>query len=452
MNVTKDASNLHASNAQHALQERFFRAASGGDVGAIRKMGNLFNSVPIDERNSNGWTALMLAARNGHSETAEYLMQKGADVTLTNKSGQTASQIASFWNHKAVSETINKFLQPKSSRLEFVNYFGTNSVDRQSYQRKDVEYIESLKSLQSTRYAVFAELELFVTTDSGRPAINFLSYEQIQEVGKKEHDIIYIGKGCLTKKSELCDDEQEKTAYFAVNYLEMPTEDEFPTKKFNGEFSGKGMASSIRTLHRDEAGFVAQARSILAWHDRYKFCPTCGHKTKVMESGYKRTCLDTECRSHEGVHNTCFPRTDPVVIVLVVSMDGTKCLLGRQRRFPPRMYSCLAGFMEPGETIEDAARREVLEESGIRVGTLNYHSSQPWPFPAQLMIGFIGHAISEQVTVDQEELEDAQWFTRAEVAKAVAEGFRREEGLIIPPKNAIAHQLMKTWVQMSSNL
>lgn len=451
MKSAKDVSNLQASNAQNGILATFFRAASDGDVNAIRRTSGLFKSVDIDQRNENGWTALMLSARNGHLETTDYLLKAGADCTLINKSGQNARQMAAFWNHSNVVEKIDKFLSPKSSpRMEFVNYFGTNTVDRQSYRRKDTLYVESLEYLHSTRYAVFANLLLFVTDGSERPSINFLSYDQIKStLNNVKNDKIYLGQGCLDDGDK---GEHMDTAYFAINFAEMPSEEDFPTKHFKGKFTATGPPTAMMRLPKRQAGLVAQARSILAWHDRYSFCPTCGNETKMIESGYKRVCVDKGCRSNHGVHNTCFPRIDPVVISLIISPDGQKCLLGRQQRFPPRMYSCLAGFMEPGESIEDAARREVLEESGIKVGKMDYHSSQPWPFPAQLMIGLIGQATSENITVDQEELEDARWFTKAEISEAVAGGFGKAEGLIVPPKAAIAHQLMKAWVQLTANL
>ncbi|XP_039267616.2 NAD-capped RNA hydrolase NUDT12-like [Styela clava] len=452
-NALEDVSNLRGSNAQAELTERFFRAASDGDVNAIRNTLSFFRSVSIDHRNDHGWTALMLAARNGHKEIVKFLLENGADPSLTTRTGQSVTDIGTFWNQKGVVDTLYKFLKPSSSRLEHVNYFGTNAANRQSYQRKDVQYIESLKTLGSTRYAVFAELELLISTNkSSKPSVLFLSYDQLNAVADKEYDVIYIGKGCLGKNSDDSGIEPDTIAYFAINYRHFPSEEGFPAKEFGGEFSGKGYATRMMMLPVEESGLVAQARSILAWHDRYRFCPTCGSKTKMAESGYKRSCLNSECRSHNGVHNTCFPRIDPVVIVLVVSPDGTKCLLGRQARFPPRMYSCLAGFMEPGESVEDAARREVHEESGVEVGRLEYHSSQPWPFPGQLMIGLVGYAVSEKITVDQEELEDAKWFTRSEVAEALAGGFTKDKGLLVPPKHAIAHQLQKAWVKMSANL
>ncbi|HJE25771.1 MAG TPA: NAD(+) diphosphatase [Methylorubrum populi] len=186
---------------------------------------------------------------------------------------------------------------------------------------------------------------------------------------------------------------------------------------------------------RDEQGLLATAKSLLAWHARHGFCGNCGHPTVIGAGGFRREC--GAC----GLHH--FPRTDPVAIMLV--RQGEACLLGRGRHFKPGMYSCLAGFIEPGETVEDAVRRETREETGVAVGAVAYHASQPWPFPASLMIGCIADAVSETVTVDPEEMEDARWFSRTEVAQMIAG--HHPAGLTVPPATAIAHLLLRDWVE-----
>jgi NAD+ diphosphatase len=191
---------------------------------------------------------------------------------------------------------------------------------------------------------------------------------------------------------------------------------------------------AVRGLVRpEELGLVATAKSILDWHRRHRFCAACGTRTAPAQSGFRR-----DCDSCGAQH---FPRTDPVAIMLVAR--GDTCLLGRQTRFAPGMYSCLAGFVEPAETIEDAVRRETFEEAGVRVGIVRYHSSQPWPFPSSLMIGCIAEATSEELNVDREELEDARWFSRHEV-KLMLEG-RHPAGLTAPQPIAIAHHLLRAW-------
>lgn len=188
-------------------------------------------------------------------------------------------------------------------------------------------------------------------------------------------------------------------------------------------------------VEREEQGLLATAKSLLAWHARNGFCANCGHPTVIGAGGFRREC---GCC---GLHH--FPRTDPVAIMLV--RRGESCLLGRGRHFKPGMYSCLAGFIEPGETVEDAVRRETREETGIAVGAVAYHASQPWPFPASLMIGCVADALSEAIRPDPDELEDARWFTRAEVAAMIAGA--HAEGLTVPPATAIAHLLMRGWVE-----
>ncbi len=186
-------------------------------------------------------------------------------------------------------------------------------------------------------------------------------------------------------------------------------------------------------LERPVIAMMAQAKSVLFWHDRHRFCSRCGAPSKMASAGWKR-----ECAACDTPH---FPRTDPVVIMLATR--GERCLLGRQARFAPGMYSALAGFLEPGETIEAAVRREVMEEAGVRVGRVTYLASQPWPFPATLMIGCLAEALSDDIVVDYAELEDARWFTRAEVQEML--GGAHENGLGAPQPIAIARSLMRAW-------
>ena len=188
------------------------------------------------------------------------------------------------------------------------------------------------------------------------------------------------------------------------------------------------------TVSAEHLGALAQARSLAYWHARHGFCSVCGAKSAMKAGGYRRDC--TACGAEH------FPRTDPVVIML--SVDGDRCLLGRQPRFMPGMYSCLAGFLEPGETIEDAVRREIAEEAGIRSGRVRYHSSQPWPFPSSLMIGCHAEAASTAITRDETELEDCRWFPRDEV-RTILDG--SHAAIRSPPPMAIAHRLIRAWVE-----
>jgi NAD+ diphosphatase len=180
---------------------------------------------------------------------------------------------------------------------------------------------------------------------------------------------------------------------------------------------------------------IAMAKSLVNWHQRHGYCANCGTRTAMKEGGWKRDC--PTCKAEH------FPRTDPVVIMLVTS--GDKVLLGRQKHFLPGMYSCLAGFVEAAETIEDAVRREIFEESGIRCTDVFYYMTQPWPYPSSLMIGCTARALNEDIVVDRAELEDARWFDRAEATLMI----RREHphGLAGPHPFAIAHHLLGRWVQ-----
>jgi NAD+ diphosphatase len=204
----------------------------------------------------------------------------------------------------------------------------------------------------------------------------------------------------------------------------------------DSELAGTAAAIDLRSvalqglLPEPELAQLAQARSLLAWHARNGFCANCGVRSILEDAGYRRRC--PACQANH------FPRTDPVAIMIV--HHGKSLLLGRQPTFQPGMYSALAGFIEPGETIEDAARREIFEESGIRVGAVRYVASQPWPFPSSLMIGLIGEALTTEIAIDRDELEDVRWFDAPEVIAMLER--RHPDGLSLPMPFAIAHHLV----------
>jgi NAD+ diphosphatase len=186
-------------------------------------------------------------------------------------------------------------------------------------------------------------------------------------------------------------------------------------------------------LARHEGALLALARAMLHWHQRHRFCGLCGSPTLSEEAGHMRRCTNPDCKT---MH---FPRTDPAVIMLV--SDGERALLGRNKNFPPGMYSTLAGFVEPGESLEDAVAREVREETAIEVGVVTYHSSQPWPFPGNIMLGFHAAAATADITVDYGELEDAKWFEREWLlAHADDNSFR------LPRLDSIARRLVEDWL------
>ena len=193
---------------------------------------------------------------------------------------------------------------------------------------------------------------------------------------------------------------------------------------------------AMQMLQPDDLALYGGARSLVDWHARHRFCANCGSPTAIAKGGWQRNC--GSCGAQH------FPRTDPVTIMLVEHED--RLLLGRQPRFPPRMYSALAGFVEPGETIEEAVAREVQEEAGITVRDVRYLASQPWPFPSQLMIGCTSIAASPELEIDRTELDDARWFTREELEDARRAGPDGNETLIFPQKFAIAHRLITWWL------
>ncbi|NCP13001.1 MAG: NAD(+) diphosphatase [Sphingomonadales bacterium] len=192
----------------------------------------------------------------------------------------------------------------------------------------------------------------------------------------------------------------------------------------------------MQLLSPPDLAIYGGARSLVDWHARHRFCARCGGATKLVKGGWQRHC--------DGCGADHFPRTDPVTIMLVEHED--RLLLGRQPRFPPKMYSALAGFVEPGETIEEAVAREIHEEAGVRVRDVRYIASQPWPFPSQLMIGCTSVADDPEITIDKTELEDARWFTRAELEEARAAGEHGTELLYFPRPFAIAHRLVTWWL------
>jgi NAD+ diphosphatase len=193
-------------------------------------------------------------------------------------------------------------------------------------------------------------------------------------------------------------------------------------------------------LPDEELALYGGARSLLDWHARHRFCARCGQPTMIAKGGWQRDCA----KETGGCGAQHFPRTDPVAIVLVENEDSL--LLGRQARYPPRSYSALAGFIEPGESVEEGVAREVFEEAGVRVGEVTYIASQPWPFPSQLMIACHAVTADTELTIDRTELEDARWFTRAEVAEAMERG-KRSTGFVAPLRQAIAHHMLRWWLE-----
>ena len=193
------------------------------------------------------------------------------------------------------------------------------------------------------------------------------------------------------------------------------------------------LRDSVQIVPGTDAALIAYARALTYWHGRHRFCGACGARAEPREAGHQRRCTNEACGA---VH---FPRTDTAVITLV--HDGDECLLCRQSRWPPGMHSTLAGFLEPGESLEECVSREIEEESGIIVGDVRYHSSQPWPFPGTLMVGFMARALSREIVVDETELEYAHWYRRSDlIGRADTDEFR------LPGRYSISRRLIEDWL------
>ena len=299
--------------------------------------------------------------------------------------------------------------------------FAGNPLDRASNMlRKDADRLAAAQQSETSRVLPIWQLQPLLTSGDA-PVLAWLPLRALHEHAT-EGSLVLLGLN-------------NGAAYFTADFSGMVE------PETRGVLAGRGRFADSRgiapLLPPGEAGTLAQARSLVDWHLRHGFCAVCGGRTQSAEGGYVR-----RCGSCEAEH---FPRTDPVVIMLVVA--GEDCLLGRQAHFPEGVYSALAGFIEPGETIEEAVRREVMEEAGIEVAEVRYHSSQPWPFPSSLMIGCIAEAASRQISLDQLELEDAGWFPREQVRRGLGlAAWEGETQFRMPPPFAIAHQLALWWV------
>ena len=319
---------------------------------------------------------------------------------------------------------------PHSELSARVGYAG-NDLDRQSERRDDVDYIARLQADPESRTLVLTGDTIVLEKDAAGHRTLF-TFAEASRKGPSR-DTVFLGH-------------DGTGGVFATLIADAPQElgpDRASLQRIYRGEGGAGSGEEVRTDLRSlamqglvsdrMAGILAQAKSVLYWHSRHRFCSNCGHVTKVEAAGWRRVC--------EGCGAQHFPRTDPVVIMLGVS--GEACLLGRQPRFPAGMYSALAGFVEAGETLENAVRRELKEEAGITTGDVTYLASQPWSFPCSLMIGCLAQADGRDLTIDHDELEDARWFSRDETLALLAN--RHPDKLFCPPPIAIAHHLMAAW-------
>jgi NAD+ diphosphatase len=297
--------------------------------------------------------------------------------------------------------------------------FVSDILDRAAYLRSDDARLMALESHRDTRaYVVYRDSLVLKQEADGPRAL--LSIDEALKFGANPGTIFLGLRG--------------GAAVFGMGISAPAVENLLPRNDVAvSELRGMAMQGVVPP---DQLSAIAVAKSLVNWHQRHGYCANCGTRTAMKEGGWKRDCPN--CKAEH------FPRTDPVVIMLVTS--GDKVLLGRQKQFLPGMYSCLAGFVEAAETIEDAVRREIFEESGIRCTDVNYYMTQPWPYPSSLMIGCTARAINEDIVIDRAELEDARWFERAEAMLMLKR--QHPDGLAGPHPFAIAHHLVGRWLQI----
>ncbi|KAH9219308.1 NUDIX hydrolase domain-like protein [Leptodontidium sp. 2 PMI_412] len=394
---------------------------------------------------------------------------------------------------------VDSMLSRKFGR-EVANYFSGSPLNRVSFLRANHDFITKALVHPSTSFLLFNDLAplakdptqlAYVTHKDVKPLIGENPFEKSEEEMIKEYNsavtlplVLFLGLD-EKKKDGFEHGIYKGRPFFAVDVTPRGTVE----KEANAVIeAAKATGSTFiegrmhMTLNAPEAAIYAQARALIDWNARNPFCGGCGQPTMSVNAGTKRVCPPTDysslptvqggattvletprerlaCVTRKGISNLSFPRTDPTVIMAVVSHDAKRVLLGRQRRWPPHWYSTLAGFCEPAESVEEAVRREVWEEAGVHLGRVVIHSTQPWPYPANLMIGAIGQALADGEKIHLEhdpELEDAKWVDMDEIRQALkvgtsglgepaGEGYV-EGGLRLPPRTAIANQLLQAVV------
>ena len=292
--------------------------------------------------------------------------------------------------------------------MENHNVFAGAFVDRIGERRKDPAWLADAIRAEDTGFVPVWGDQCLIGGDPLEAIL--LTREQIKSMVDDE-DLIFLGLF------------RDRPAFAFP--IDSATKAPFPEL---GEFHDLRYLGTV--LPPDEANLVAHARALVLWHASQVFCGVCGSSARPEAGGNSRMCMNEDCG------RVIFPRVDPAIIVLVA--NGDRCLLGRQPSWPEGRYSTIAGFVEPGESLEDAVRREVYEETNIHVGAVRYHSSQPWPFPSSLMLGFTAEASSADIALNDGELEDARWFTRKELRS----GFPK-----LPFKISIARRMVDDWLE-----
>ncbi len=309
-----------------------------------------------------------------------------------------------------------------------------NGLDRASAERRDPAWVAARLAAADTRIVpVWRSRNLIAGLDDDPAAPRATFVDGSDAAGRlieAADELVLLGL-------------DGGTAYFATDLSEFEEpEAAVLAADTGGAFVDLRQAGSL--MSRAEAALSAYARGMMHWHRRHRFCGVCGRPTQSRHGGHLRVC-----DAPDGGHET-FPRTDPAVIMLIhhqpTGSGPPLCLLGRHNRWAPGNYSTLAGFVEPGESLEETVAREVWEEAGVRVDEVRYRASQPWPFPSSLMLGFWGRAETTDIAVDGEELEDAQWFTAGEVRGFGEWGQSSEGSKCLPRRDSISRWLIDTWL------
>ncbi|KKK15777.1 hypothetical protein AOCH_002555, partial [Aspergillus ochraceoroseus] len=362
---------------------------------------------------------------------------------------------------------------------ETVNYFSSSPLNRLSFLRSEHPFLSAAIRHPATRFVILKDLAPLTSSPSGlyyakydevRKLVPETIYDKSEEDLLKGHDsrntephLVFLGMDESRKQDGLAWKIYSGAPYFALDVSQRGSDEQQAiAADIVSSLQAQGLsfleARVTMTFPADDAAIYAQARALVDWNTRNTFCGTCGHRTISINSGTKRA----SCSTRTTLSNLSFPRTDPTIIVAVISSDAKRILLGRSKRFPPNWYSTLAGFIEPAESVEDAVRREVWEEAGVTLSRVVIHSTQPWPYPANLMIGAIAQVSDpahEEISLKHDpELEDARWFEVAEVEEALRIGTSglgesagpqyKEGGLRLPPPTAIAHQLIQAAINI----
>ncbi len=313
------------------------------------------------------------------------------------------------------------------SYIEAPHVFAGNPIDRADALRRDEEQTRRMMKSDTARVLLLAGLDPTVKCNAdGSAVLGWIGYEDaVSIVNGEVPTSTFLGidvSGAPLVAWNVAGSAREGAPCF----------EDVSTAKMGIELCDA--RESAMMLSGAETGILSQARANLGWHATHRFCSRCGDPTEMRRGGLMRECV--------GCSAEHFPRTDPVVITVVT--DGKRCLLGQSagRLSAMKMYSALAGFMDQGESMEEAVRREVKEEAGIDVGKVRYHSTQPWPFPSSLMIGSHSQALTTEIAIDDFEMTDVKWWSRDDVLKALAES---NDELRVPGPIAIAHHLIKAW-------